>query len=143
MRRQPTAWTPPLQIAVIGALVVGVIGAVTSGAFRPQGSSPIDYGASLLLWATYAAWVVLTAIGTVKRWTWLYWVTAAIFLTYWLGVGYDSLALLGNVQIRNDLGPRAPAFGFVHDLAHALVGLAMCVVGATIGPWGSRRWPMG
>src|SRR5215471_1139700 len=90
MRRQPTAWTPTLQIAVIGALVVGVIGAVTSGAFRPQGSSPINYGASLILWATYAAWVVLTAAGTVKRWTWLYWLTAAIFVTYWLGVGYDS-----------------------------------------------------
>ena len=138
MKRQPTAWTPPLQIAVIGALVVGVIGAVKSGAFLPQGSSPINYGASALLWVTYAAWVVLTAGGTVKRWTWLYWLTAAVFVTYWLGVGYDSLAILGIVEIRNDLGPTAPAFGFVHDLAHALVGLAMCVAGATIGPWGAR-----
>ena len=123
----------------MGVVIVGGIGAVTSGAFRSQRSWSIDYGASLLLWATYAAWVVLTAVGTVRRWTWLYWLTAAIFVTYWLGVGYDFLALFGKVQIRNNLGPAAPAFGFVHDLTHALVGLAMCVVGATIGPWGARR----
>ena len=172
-RRIETEWTRPLQAAVIVLLVVSLV-PVAIGVpilasipppvmVGPPGASP-EYAARMaesfraVLVASlvvqgliFLAWGVLTVIGTVKRWTWMFWVTLVIV---GLSIFMSVIGLLLGVLVSTGIGPTTPPPGVTMpprppllisaiepalDLLRVALFAGMLVLGIRIGPWACRE----
>jgi hypothetical protein len=94
-----------------------------------------------------ALWLLLIVIGTLRRWTWFYWLLMVIFALSVLGLPQQLLQVFG---IGTSGGAGQPAF--LEPLPNALLGLAvaaaelavfiwMIVAYRKFGPWACRNVP--
>ena len=161
--REPTRWTRPLQAAVIGWQVLGfVIGLVLFAFVMPglfqqavaQSSAAPDQQSQQQLAQIMSGMVtvavviglvvggaiaVLVIVGAMKRWTWLYWTLAVLYLFGALGVINNVVSLFNP----SPAGFTVPAWFYAYGIASGLIQTAlaavMIVAGAKIGPWACRR----
>jgi hypothetical protein len=113
----------------------------------------LAFGDQIALWTAAltlvfaAAWFILVLIGTLRRWTWLYWLLMVVFGLSILGIPQQLLQVFG-VGVSG--GPGQPAF--IEPVANALLGLVvgiaelaifiwMIVAYRRFGPWACRRVP--
>ena len=179
-RKEPTAWTRPLQLAVIGLTLLGDLNVLLlipyladyirlsarrsielSLANQPPQANADQVQAQVLaltdqivtwtiaLTAVFAvAWFILIVVGTLKRWTWFYWLLLVIFGLSVLGLPQQLLQVFG-VGVSGGAG--IPAF--VEPLPAALLGLLVALVQLALfvwmivaykrfGPWACRRIPV-
>jgi hypothetical protein len=147
MRREPTPWTRPLQLAVIGLTLLGQINLLLllpfltsyvraairrsidmSLAAQP---GPVENADQIRAfaeqWAVVTeamtvvvavAWCILVLIATLKRWTWFYWLFMVLAGASVLGLPQQFLQVFG---IGFSGGPGQPAL--VLALPNALLGL--------------------
>lgn len=170
-RRDQTKWTRPLQAAVIVLLVLSLVPfavgiplvASTPLPPAPPGTPP-EYAARLdesfrAFVVTTAAveglfflvWGVLTVIGTLKRWTWMFWV---ILVVVGLSIFLSATDLLLGVLSSVGSLTTTPPLGFTVSPGSPLVITAeipavnllrvalfvgMLVLGIRIGPWACRE----
>jgi hypothetical protein len=94
-----------------------------------------------------ALWLLLILIGTLRRWTWFYWVLTVIFALSILGLPQEVLQLFG---VGYSGGPGQPEL--VLPLANSLLGLAVTIAEVALfvwmvvalrkyGPWACRKVP--
>jgi hypothetical protein len=166
--REPTRWTRPLQAAVIGwqvlglviglALTVFVLPSFFAQAIAQQPAAPATTPAGgegqaqalqavavlvpvFLVFglAVGGAIALVVAIGVLKRWTWLFWTLAVLYLLGALGAIQNGVQLVAP----SPAGLQLPAWYYLYGLCSGLVqaGLAaaMLVAGIRIGPWACRR----
>ena len=179
-RKEPTAWTRPLQLAVIGLTLLGDLNLVLlmpylldyirlsirrsidlSLASQPPQENAEQVRAQVLgmtdqlvvgmlaLMVLFGiGWFVLILFGTLKRWTWFYWLLLVIFGLSVLGLPQQVLQVFGFGAYG---GAGLPAF--VEPLPVALIGLFLVLVQVALfvwmiiayrryGPWACRRVPI-
>ena len=94
-----------------------------------------------------ALWLLLLVIGTLRRWTWFYWLLMIIYALSILGLPQQALQVFG---VGTSGGAGQPLF--LLPLPNALLGLAvgccelailvwMIVAYRKFGPWACRRVP--
>jgi hypothetical protein len=113
----------------------------------------LAFGDQIALWTGVltlvlaAAWFILVLIGTLRRWTWFYWLLMVVFGLSILGIPQQLLQVFG-VGVSG--GPGQPTFieplpsaivGLVVGLAEFAVFIWMIVAYRKFGPWASRRVP--
>jgi hypothetical protein len=95
-----------------------------------------------------AAWLILVLFGTLKTWTWFYWLLLVVFGLSALGLPQQLMQVFG---VGVSSGPGIPTF--VEPLPAALMGLLvvllqlalfvwMIVAYKRFGPWACRRVPV-
>jgi hypothetical protein len=170
--REPTPWTRPIQLAVAAWFALGALGSLTlplwmtgmmtqlvnqsiqqQQQLHPE-ASPLPTGFTdamtsmmngVVWFAVILGFVLYAAgfIGTLKRWTWLYYVTLV-----WLGLGLLSLP----VNIANALTGRlvtgSASLALPTWYLYAAAGLGLVQAGLFVwmliamiryGPWAMRR----
>ena len=176
-RREPSAWTRPLQLAVIALTLVGAVnllfllpylgdylrrsirqsidlslasqpGTVENADQLRMIAEQVAFFSVALTVAFAIVWSLLVLIGTLRRWTWLYWllmITAGLSV---LGLPQQVLELFG-VGISG--GPGQPVFllplpsallGVVLGLAELAIFIWMIVALRRFGPWACRKVPV-
>ncbi len=180
-RRVPTAWTRPLQIAVVVLLIAGLInGAVvlfslqdymqavmnTSidrqaqidpnldpaqvGQLRQQARQVAQtiFTISLVVVIVFGlAYFALATIGTLRRWTWWFWVQLVLAGRAVLSLPQNVLALSGQTIRASPGAPplHVPVASAAVNVLLALAWLAvfiwMIVAYRRFGPWACRRVP--
>lgn len=180
-RRVPTAWTRPLQIAVVVLLIAGLInGAVvlfslqdymqavmnTSidrqaqidpnldpaqvGQLRQQARQVAQtiFTISLVVGIVFGlAYFALATIGTLRRWTWWFWVQLVLAGLAVLSLPQNVLALSGQTVRASPGAPplHVPVASAAVNVLLALAWLAvfiwMIVAYRRFGPWACRRVP--
>ena len=173
-RRVETEWTRPLQAAVIVLLVLSlvpfVVGALIVASIHPSAmvgppGAPPEYAAQMaarfhafmvatlvLQGLVFLAWGVLTVIGTLKRWTWMFWVTLVLVglsilmgaIGLLIGVLVGSAGLLPTTPPPGFRVPQRPplvitAIGPTVELLRVALFVGMLVIGIRIGPWACRE----
>jgi hypothetical protein len=94
-----------------------------------------------------AIWLLVLVIGTLRRWTWFYWLLMIIYALSILAIPQELLQVFG---VSTSAGAGQPPF--VLPLPNALLGLAvagaelvlfiwMIVAYRKFGPWACRRVP--
>jgi hypothetical protein len=178
-RKEPSAWTRPLQLAVIALMLLGVVNLLLllpyltdyireavrrsielSLASQPSAENAeqvraqvLAFGDQIALWTAVltlvfaAAWLILVLIGTLRRWTWLYWLLMVVFGLSILGIPQQLLQVFG-VGVSG--GPGQPAFiepvpsallGLVVGIAELAMFIWMIVAYRKFGPWACRPVP--
>jgi hypothetical protein len=175
-RREPTSWTRPLQLAVIGLILLGQLHLLLLLPFltsyiRASIRRSIDMSlaaqpgpvenadqirAFAEQWAVLTevltvvvavALCILTVIGTLKRWTWFYWVFMVLAGLSVLGLPQQFLQVFG---IGVSGGPGQPAlvlplpnalFGLFLGCAELALFIWMIVALRRFGPWACRTVP--
>ncbi|MBO0837711.1 MAG: hypothetical protein J2P28_19670 [Actinobacteria bacterium] len=166
-RYQPTAWTRRLQIIVLALTAFGVLAAIISAptmilpvmqqsmdhtlATQPTepGVDPAQFRATMqtmiytalgLGAALGVAFAVVTVIGTVKLWRWLYWLLAITYLFALFSILQDIEYLLGLGSISL---PRPWLVASIPiGVAEAALGIWMIVLYRRYGTWARTRVPL-
>jgi hypothetical protein len=169
--RMPTSWTRPLQYAIGGLTAVYGIwyaalpfwsgGAMTDymrqTALRQAAANPqlypdpsgyadtmgtvgtVAFAAVAILGAAVATFVL---VGTIRRWTWMYYVVLALVGLSTLGLPFSVASALGVMQQPIQFGGSlliAEWFGLVLELVSLALGVWMLVALIRRGPWAMRR----
>jgi hypothetical protein len=179
LRKEPTSWTRPLQLAVIALTLVGDVNLLTllpyltdyirqavrrsielSLASQSPAQNTEEIRSQVLAFGDQAAtwtailslvfagiWLLLVLAGTLRRWTWFYWLLMIIFALSILGLPQEVLQVFG---VGTSGGPGQPVL--ILPLPNALLGLAvacaelvllvwMIIAYRRYGPWACRRVP--
>lgn len=161
--REPTRWTRPLQAAVIGwqvlGLVIGLLFVVVvmpyfaNQAFpqmRSENGGPnqaeLDQMLTTMFWSALifglvfgGGLLVLLVIGTWKRWTWLFWTLTVLYLFGALGLVQNVVYLFSPPAAGIRLPVWFSAYEIVSGLIQTCLAVAMILAGTRIGPWACRR----
>lgn len=173
--RVPTSWTRPLQYAVAGVAAIygiwyaaypfwetGALNAymrqvaLSQAAANPQlYPDPSAYAATMVNISTVAfaavailgvAAAILVLIGTIRRWTWMYYVVLALAGLAILGLPFSVAGTLGVSQPNTPFGPSftgslvlAQWFGLALGFVSLALGGWMLVALLRHGPWAMRK----
>ncbi|MBO0684816.1 MAG: hypothetical protein J2P45_16815 [Candidatus Dormibacteraeota bacterium] len=166
-RYQHPEWTRRLQVIVLLLTTLGILAAIISAptvllplmqqsmdqAVRTQQAEPGVDPAQLqaimqtTLYATLglsaafgAAFVVVTVVGTLKLWRWVYWLLAVVYLLALVGIVQDIDYLLGVGSI--SLPRPWLVLSLLSGLAEGALGIWMIVLSRRYGTWARTRVPL-
>ncbi len=173
--RVPTSWTKPLQYAVGGVAAIygiwyaafpfwmnGALSdylrqtALRQAAASPQlYPDPSQYADTMVAVGSVAfvvvailgvAAAVLVLIGTISRWTWMYYVVLAIAALTILGLPFSAASAAGVTQPATPFGGSftgsllvAQWFGLALGLVSLALGAWMLIALLRVGPWATRK----
>jgi hypothetical protein len=170
--REPTSWTRPLQLAIAGWYVLegvyalslpfwmgGPISQAMNQSIQRQqqlyptvSPPPADFtnvmtsmvGAALWLSAVFGLAIAIVAvIGTLKRWTWMYYAVLVLLGLGAISLPVDVVDALGGSAVSAASGFSLPAWTYWLGLVSAIpsTGLFIWMLVALVkrGPWAMRK----